>query len=592
MKNAKEHQIPHTARAVIYARVSTLTEEQQTSFESQQQAENYANVLKKYGAEIARDLGEHGVYSDEGISGTVVKKRAGFLQMIEDAEAGKIDLILTKSISRFSRNLQVTIETLGRLRERGVRVYFQEENLDSLKTQDQFLMNILSAVYEQEAATVKARVKQGFQNLHAQGKPARRSICYGYRIDPSTKEIIIDETEAEVIRTVFNWFVEENISYEQIAQRLYKRGVVTRRGTRNWTEEKLRNLLMQKKYIGITIEHDSEGNELKFTGQFPPIVSEVVFEQAQEKFRKRAEVVKGEVVSGFRLAGRYALSDKVKCKCGRRCTRKTRETDDKSFRYPMSEETHTPGQIAFWECQRAEATYAAPCTDRSAAALSESYINLSVMMSLREALMNGKNFLIFLEALWKTQDTLQGDFTEALRVHEERLEALQKRKNEAKKFFISGIMTADEVEAIVKEIQLEIEKEEKRKPTPPETRQIAHNELLELTKQLTNPGDPGAHKMSSGTLFHIFTENPEFREKIIRSDLIKEIILSAEDGRKIVEVVLINGNRYKWSFKRRSPYRKHGKLWGFPEVNDEGELTGEIPGLLYKQEFQKPRPKV
>lgn len=162
-----------------YARVSTDHEEQQSSYEAQ--VDYYTKYIKK------RDDWEFaGIYSDEGVTGTPIKKREGFSEMIDDALAGKIDLIITKSVSRFARNTVDSLTTIRKLKEHGTEVYFEKESIWTFDSKGEMLLTILSSLSQEESRSISENVKWGQRKKFSDGKfSLAYSIFLGYDKGPT-----------------------------------------------------------------------------------------------------------------------------------------------------------------------------------------------------------------------------------------------------------------------------------------------------------------------------------------------------------------------------------------------------------------------
>ena len=173
---------PRRRRTAGYARVSTDHEEQASSYEMQMA--HYKNYI-----ESRADWDFVGMYSDEGISGTNTKKRDGFNQMIEDALAGKIDLIITKSVSRFARNTVDSLQNVRKLKENGVEIYFEKENIWTFDTRGELLITIMSSLAQEESRSISENTTWGKRKQFAEGKTSvGYSAFLGYDKDfKSTK---------------------------------------------------------------------------------------------------------------------------------------------------------------------------------------------------------------------------------------------------------------------------------------------------------------------------------------------------------------------------------------------------------------------
>lgn len=225
-------------RVAAYCRVSTDSDEQELSFESQNQYyRNYINEHPDY------TLVE--VYADEGISGTSMFKRESFNKMIADAKAGKIDLIITKSIARFARNTVDSLKTLRELKEYDVDVYFETENIHSIDGSE-ILITVLSSLAQESSHEKSDSVKWGYQRQFENGK-VYASNLYGYKSNRG--ELIIVEEEAKIVREIFAMYLQ-GFSINDIRHNLKERGIKTRRGSTDWSPSTLRGMLSNEKYTG------------------------------------------------------------------------------------------------------------------------------------------------------------------------------------------------------------------------------------------------------------------------------------------------------------------------------------------------------
>ena len=191
-------------RVAAYARVSTNSEEQLTSYEAQ--VKHYTEHIK------AREHSDNWqfveVYTDKGITGTSTKKREGFNRMIQDALAGKIDLIITKSVSRFARNTVDTLTTIRKLKEHDVEVYFEEQNIYTLDGKGEVLLTIMSSIAQEESRNISENVTWGMRKRFAEGKVTMAYKQFmGYRKGKNGIPEVV-EAEAKIIRTIFRRFLE------------------------------------------------------------------------------------------------------------------------------------------------------------------------------------------------------------------------------------------------------------------------------------------------------------------------------------------------------------------------------------------------
>lgn len=229
-------------RVAAYARVSTDDEEQQTSYEHQ--VTHYTQYIQEHEGWLFA-----GMFTDEGITGTSTKHRDGFNAMINAAMAGKIDLILTKSVSRFARNTVDTLTTVRKLKAAGVEVYFEKENIFTLDSKGELLITIMSSLAQEESRSISENVTWGMKKRFAEGKPIIPYGAFlGYRKGPDGMPEI-DPEQAETVRYIYRAFLEGKApSY--IARDLTARGILTPGGKTTWRANTVMSILTNEKYKG------------------------------------------------------------------------------------------------------------------------------------------------------------------------------------------------------------------------------------------------------------------------------------------------------------------------------------------------------
>ena len=193
------------------------------------------------------------MYSDEGISGTHTKKREGFLRMIDDAvKHRKIDLILTKSVSRFARNTVDSLSTIRLLKENGVEVYFEKENIYTFDSKGEMLLTIMSSIAQEESRSISENVSWGVQRRFEEGKySVGYSTFLGYDKGKDGK-LVINPEQAKTVRYIFLRFLEGKTPYS-IAKELMERGMRTGAGNAKWSTEGVVRILQNEKYCGNAI---------------------------------------------------------------------------------------------------------------------------------------------------------------------------------------------------------------------------------------------------------------------------------------------------------------------------------------------------
>ncbi len=304
-------------RVAAYARVSTDNDEQLNSYEAQ--VDHYTRYIQ---SNSSYELVE--VYSDEGISATSTKKRDGFNRMIKDALDGKIDLIITKSVSRFARNTVDTLTTVRQLKEKGVEVYFEKENIFTLDSKGELLITIMSSLAQEESRSISENVTWGQRKRMKDGKvsmPYARFLGYEKGEDGLPK---IVEEEARVVRLIYKLFLEGKTP-SGIAKHLTDSGIPTPGGKVKWQTSAVLSIISNEKYAGnallqkgFTVDfltkkrkvNQGEIPQYYVENSHPAIVSQEVYDLAQLELKRRKE-------SGLYYSGNGPFASKIICgDCG------------------------------------------------------------------------------------------------------------------------------------------------------------------------------------------------------------------------------------------------------------------------------------
>jgi DNA invertase Pin-like site-specific DNA recombinase len=238
-------------RAAVYCRVSTELEIQEGSFELQK---------AYYTEKIANDptLELVGVYGDYGKSGTSTYKRPEFCRMMKDCVEGRIDVIYTKSISRFSRNLADCVEAVRILKKHGVAVIFEKENLNTMDGSSELLLSILTTIAQEESNSISQNMRWTLQKMHEKGTPTGK-VSYGYRRVMPENIWVIDEAEARRVRVAFD-SAAEGQSYMSVLDRLNELEEAEGSDFRWMRQERLHYLLKNVSYIGDVLTDRSYSN--------------------------------------------------------------------------------------------------------------------------------------------------------------------------------------------------------------------------------------------------------------------------------------------------------------------------------------------
>ena len=321
-------------RVAAYCRVSTDSEEQLSSYENQ---------LSYYTEKIMKEPGwtMAGVFADEGITGTSTCKRKEFLRMIRQCRQGKIDMILAKSVSRFARNTVDTLNFTRELRSLGIPVVFEEQNINSIYPESEFLITLHGAFAQAESESTSSRVRWGKRQAMKSGHVAMQyKQLLGYEKGPDGKPRIVPE-QAETVRFIYDRYLAGD-SIREIKVALEGQRIPTVSGKVEWMGSHIRSILTNEKYCGDVllqktfIQDCISKKVIPNTGQLPKyliqnhhegIVSREKYNavQAEMARRKAAKSPSKRASTGLSAyTSRYALSDRLVCgECGtlyRRCT--------------------------------------------------------------------------------------------------------------------------------------------------------------------------------------------------------------------------------------------------------------------------------
>lgn len=306
-------------KVCAYARVSTDSEEQLTSYDSQ---------IKYYSDYINSNPNWEfvGIYADEGISGTQVKHRTEFQRMINDALNGKIDIIITKSISRFARNVVDTLNNVRELREHNVDIYFEKENIHTIDTESKMFLGLCSMFAQAESESISGNVKMGLKSKMNRGEFVGCPKCYGYNWNKQTKELEINEEQAEVVRMIFNWYAD-GIGTRVIATKLKELGYKTDKGN-DFRYNQVGNIIKNEKYVGdylgqktyvvspLTHKRNRNfGEKEKYyvKDHHTPIISRELWDKCQEILNKRRNEMSEKEQHSKHYCYRYTFSSKIEC---------------------------------------------------------------------------------------------------------------------------------------------------------------------------------------------------------------------------------------------------------------------------------------
>ena len=322
-------------RVAAYCRVSTDSEEQLNSYEAQK-AYYTQKIEENPDWELA------GIYADKGLSGTSLKKRDDFKRMITACKRGRIDTILTKSLSRFARNTVDCLDTVRMLRARGIGVIFEKENINTLTESSEFLITLFSGFAQAESESLSENVSKGKQmSMKAGNVPFQYKKLLGYREGEDGKPEI-DPEEAKTVRRIYRRYLD-GCSLSQIQRELEADHVPTARGIQRWSYQVIHNILTNERYIGDALlgktyvldciskevrKNNGERPQYYVENNHPAIIPREWFQRVKEEMTRRASKRKvmqrhGKTELG-KYSAKYALSELLVCgECGtpyKRCT--------------------------------------------------------------------------------------------------------------------------------------------------------------------------------------------------------------------------------------------------------------------------------
>ena len=331
-------------RVAAYCRVSTDDEEQLTSYEAQK---NYYTDRIMTNKEWTMA----GIFADEGITGTSARKRPEFLRMIRQCKQGKIDIILTKSISRFARNTVDCLNYIRALKELGIAVIFEKENINTLEADSEILITMLGAFAQSESESISSNVRWGKRQAMKEGKATiQYRYLYGYRKGADGKPEIISE-QAEVVRKIYDLFLS-GTSIRGIKEYMEQNNIRNIDGEIKWARNAINSILANEKYCGDVLLQKTYIDDCinkkvkKNTGQLPMylvqnhhegIISREIFDAAQAELARRnagkSPSKKNAPTGRSRYSSKYALTDRLYCgECGTRYQRCTWRNHDGSKR--------------------------------------------------------------------------------------------------------------------------------------------------------------------------------------------------------------------------------------------------------------------
>ena len=421
LSNRAFRQTLERLRVAAYCRVSTDSEDQMNSYKSQVQ--HYTEYIAEKEEWVLVDI-----YADEAITGTQTKKREDFQRLINDCMNGDIDMIITKSISRFARNTLDTLNYVRMLKEKNIAVFFEEENINTLTMDGELLLTILSSVAQQEVENISANVKKGLKMKMQRGELVGFQGCLGYDYHPETKSISINEEEAKIVRYIFERY-NEGMGCYVIAQELEANGYKTKRGNSKWAESTVMGILKNEKYKGdirqgktFTVDPiskrrlDNFGEEDQYYihNHHEGIIDDALFESTQQIINRRRKNKK--ISDGKRetFTRKYSFSCMLECGfCGAHLTRRSWHSGSEYYK-------------VIWQCVTATKKGKKYC--KHSKGLPEEIIEQAFLESYRLLCYDNKGVID--EILTRIETSLcSNDFAKEKSKIEKSIAVLEKKKN-------------------------------------------------------------------------------------------------------------------------------------------------------------------
>ena len=432
-------------RVTYYARVSTEKDEQVHSLKNQ--IEYYSDFIKRNQKWTYVDG-----YIDEGISGTSVNKRESFLKMISDAKLKKFDFIVTKEISRFSRNTLDSIKYTQELLSYGVGVLFQSDNINTLMPDAELRLTIMSSIAQDEVRKISERVKFGFKRAIEKGVVLGNNKIWGYRKDAG--KLVIDEKEAEIVRLIFDMYATQNIGIRGISARLDNMGIRNNKGN-PFSFSTIKNILTNPKYMGYycgnkTHKFDYKLHDRKYLDQtewvmykdeetVPPIVNEDIWQKANYILRGRSEKQSAEDKTSYQ--NKYAYSGKIIC-------------TEHNAPYYRTLYRYSSGNKEVWQCKRYVEKGKLGCTSPS---IYTSELDMIIKKAYDELIINRSEIIHEMIAMYSGLGA-QSKIKEDIAKVKMEIDQILKMKDKLLELSINGRLSDDEFERRNNRFNQEIDK--------------------------------------------------------------------------------------------------------------------------------------
>lgn len=537
------------SRFVIYARVSTNLEEQDSSIKFQT-TDFVEMICNQY-----PDFVYIGTYVDRE-SGTS-SERPQFQKMIHDAKLGAFDVIFTKSVSRFARNLRIQLNVLAELKELGVRVIFTEENIDSFDPTKMLYLNLAGTLAEQESRNTSQHLRQTYNSKRRLGKLGKPfACCYGYKYNKETQEIEVVPEEIEIVKQIFDWTLQ-NMSTGKISALLTDKGITTPYGKPVWSRPQITKILKSEKYIGNATERDtSTGEVFRFENVYPQTIPTETFYQVQDIIASRRSTENRKRTR----ASLYALSGLCQCSvCGERAIRYGQV---KKGRATFDLDDTKKGQH-FWGCysiNNLSSKYRC-----STYVISEQYIYEAIIDALatvacgkavgaQEGLLEKNDFSAFVSAVEESNKSFESELAN----YEARKKYLEKRRAKELDLFRDDIISKEDLKVSLAKIDKDIAS--LQAPKTPETKLMNKKHLAEFLRAVES-NETNIFKKRAECRKHLYElfKDADFKRSVVTT-FVEKIYIGGEP--KYTCTVELKNGLYcgEYHFKHRSPYTRNGVI--------------------------------
>lgn len=426
----------------IYVRVSTNKDDQLNSLETQR--EFFESYCDRNNYCIAK------VYADEGISGTKMKNRKALMQLLDDSTKGIFDTVLIKDLSRLARNTLDFLTIIRQLKSNGITILFVNYNMNTEEVSE-FMLTILAGIAQEESANISKRVKFSKDLNKSKGKVP--NIVYGYnKIPDEIFTLEVNQKESEVVKRIYNMYVNDGLGANKIMQLLNKEGIKTKRGC-NWSQEGVSRILKNEIYTGKIVngkesikdfltgerEYNNPDSWYVHYNDSMRIISNDIYNKAQDILKSRHDAFK---LTGERTSNKYVFSKMIKCKCCGYSFRRNVKTYKNTYIY--------------WTCAGRSANGKDSCPNKTV--IDEKELLESIKEYFMSLLDNQEEWKKGLKArLKKEYKKIYAKLDNESNIREQ-IKELEKQKQKEMDIYRLGLMTLEQLQEISLPLQEKINK--------------------------------------------------------------------------------------------------------------------------------------